>query len=112
MKKIICSAILLFLLGITLSCRRADTNTVIIYTSTEDFRTEHMQNLLRERFPNYDIRIQVLSTGNHAARLTAEGTKTEADIILNLETAYMVGLQDIFADLSVFDLSDFLPELV
>ena len=112
MKRIFCTAAALLLLGIVISCRKADDNSVIIYTSTEDFRTEHMQELLKERFPGYDITLQVLSTGNHAAKLKAEGTQTEADIILNLETGYLEGLLDILADLSPYDLSEFLPELV
>jgi iron(III) transport system substrate-binding protein len=94
------------------ACRKADNTTVIMYTSTEDFRTEHMQQLLKEKFPAYDITLQVLSTGNHAAKLKAEGTQTEADIILNLETGYLEGLQDILADLSSYNLSEFLPDLV
>jgi iron(III) transport system substrate-binding protein len=115
MKKVGYFTLMLFLLGsfaITIACKQAETNNVIIYTSTEDFRTEHMQRLLREQFPNYNITLQVLSTGNHAAKLKAEGTRTEADIILNLETGYLEGLQDILADLSAYDLSEFLPELV
>ena len=89
-----------------------DNTSVIIYTSTEDFRTEHMQELLKEKFPKYDITLQVLSTGNHAAKLKAEGTQTEADIILNLETGYLEGLQDVLADLSSYNISEFLSELV
>jgi iron(III) transport system substrate-binding protein len=112
MKKILYFASVLFLLGLAFSCKKAENNSVIIYTSTEDFRTEHMQELLTEKFPDYDITIQTLSTGNHAAKLKAEGTETEADIILNLETGYMEGLQDILADLSSYNLSEFLPELV
>jgi iron(III) transport system substrate-binding protein len=91
---------------------KEDNNRVVIYTSTEDFRTEHMQGLLKEKFPNYEIIIQVLSTGNHAAKIKAEGTATEADIILNLETGYLEGLTDALADLSSFNIADFLPELV
>jgi iron(III) transport system substrate-binding protein len=112
MKKIFCLTAALFLAGMAFSCKKADNNTVIIYTSTEDFRTEHMQELLKAQFPSYDITLQVLSTGNHAAKLKAEGTQTEADIILNLETGYLESLQDIFADLSSYNLSEFLPELV
>ena len=106
-----CTAVLFLILAVC-SCKKTDDTSVIIYTSTEDFRTEHMQQLLKEKFPRYDITLQVLSTGNHAAKLKAEGTQTEADIILNLETGYMEGLQDILADLSAYDLSEFLPELV
>jgi len=112
MKKILWIAIALLLAGIAVSCKKTDNTSVIIYTSTEDFRTEHMQELLKEKFPKYDITLQVLSTGNHAAKLKAEGTQTEADIILNLETGYLEGLQDILADLSSYNLSEFLPELV
>ena len=100
------------LLGTGISCKKAENNNVIIYTSTEDFRTEHMQNLLKEKFPKYNITLQVLSTGNHAAKLKAEGTQTEADIILNLETGYLEGLQDIMADLSGYNISAFLPEMI
>jgi len=112
MKRIICLIAVLLPLGLVFSCKKTENKSVIIYTSTEDFRTEHMQELLKEKFPNYDITIQTLSTGNHAAKLKAEGTETEADIILNLETGYMEGLQDILADLSSYNLSEFLPELV
>jgi iron(III) transport system substrate-binding protein len=112
MKKIIYFMSALFLLGLAFSCKKTDDNSVIIYTCTEDFRTEHMQELLKEKFPNYNINIQTLSTGNCAAKLKAEGTQTEADIILNLETGYFEGLLDIMADLSSYNLSEFLPELV
>ena len=112
MKKIIYLTLALILVGFAFSCKKADKNSVIIYTSTEDFRTEHMQELLKEKFPSYNITLQVLSTGNCAAKLKAEGTQSEADIVLNLETGYLEGLQDILCDLSSYDLSPFLPELV
>lgn len=92
--------------------RKEKPNQVIIYTSTEDFRTEHLQKLLKDKFPAYDITIQVLSTGNHAAKIKAEGTATEADILVNLETGYLESLKDVLADLSTFDSSPFLADLV
>jgi iron(III) transport system substrate-binding protein len=94
------------------ACNSKTENRVIIYTSTEDFRTEHMQRRLKEQFPDYDITLQFLSTGNHAAKLKAEGTTTEADIIVCLEAGYLEGVQDIMADLSAYDTSDYLPELI
>ena len=112
MKNIVCLVLMVILLGISVSCVKNDDTSVIIFTSTEDFRTEHMQQLLKEQFPDYNITIQVLSTGSHAAKLKAEGTQTEADIILNLETGYLEGLQDILADLSIFDISEFIPEMI
>jgi len=112
MKRIFCIAAALILAAAVFSCKKESDNSVIIYTSTEDFRTEHMQELLKEKFPKYDITQQVIYTGKHEAKLKAEGTQTEADIILNLETGYLEGLQDILLDLSSFDISAFLPELV
>ncbi|MDR2210832.1 MAG: extracellular solute-binding protein [Spirochaetaceae bacterium] len=114
MKKItLCLLGALALAGLVSCGGSGDTDRrVIIYTSTEDFRTEHMQELLSRQFPDYDIVLEVLSTGNHAAKIKAEGTSTEADIILNLETGYMESLEDIFADLSSFNTEPFLPELV
>ena len=112
MKKFFYLTAVVILLGMGISCKKAENTNVIIYTSTEDFRTEHMQQLLKEKFPNYNITLQVLSTGNHAAKLKAEGAQTEADISLNLETGYVEELQDMFADLSSYDLSHFLPDLV
>ena len=112
MKKIICLIMTLLLLGMVISCKKEIDNSVIIYTMAEDFRNEHMQKLLAEKFPKYDITMQVVSTGNCAAKLKAEGTQIEADIILCMETAHFVALQDLFADLSKYNLPEYLPELV
>jgi iron(III) transport system substrate-binding protein len=108
----LCAGLAGALISVFVSCLPSQGKRVVIYTSTEDFRTEHMQELLKTRFPEYDIVLQFLATGNHAAKLKAEGTGTEADIILNLETGYLEELQDMFADLSSYDLGGFLPELV
>jgi iron(III) transport system substrate-binding protein len=94
------------------SCRKEDANTVVIFTSTEDFRTEHIQESLRRQFPSYSIIVQVLSTGNHAAKIKAEGRDTEADIILNLETGHLESIKDALADLSPYDTSEFLDDLL
>jgi iron(III) transport system substrate-binding protein len=113
MKKFMLIALLFALaLAQTFGFGAKETNRVIIYTSTEDFRTEHMQELLKAQFPQYRIDVQVLSTGNHAAKIKAEGRSTEADIIVNLETGYLEGLQDALADLSSYNTAGFLPELV
>ncbi|MDR2864305.1 MAG: extracellular solute-binding protein [Spirochaetaceae bacterium] len=112
MKKITAALAAFCLLWGLVSCTKTENNRVVIFTSTEDFRTEHMRELLKERFPEYTIDVQVLSTGNHAAKLKAEGASTEADITINLETGYLEGLSDMLADLSGYDSSAFLPELV
>lgn len=106
MKKYIC-LIFLFILLITTGCSKKD-GQVVIYTSMEENRNKALKEQLAERFPDKDIIVQYLSTGNSAAKIKNEGTNVEADIVLDLETAHMVELEENFADLSSFDTSIYL----
>lgn len=82
---------------------------VVIYTSAEDYRVEYMRQRLEAEFPQYDIVIEYMTTGNHAARLLAEGNRTECDITYDLEYAYLTKLEKagVLADLSDYDFSVF-----
>lgn len=86
---------------------------VLIYTSAEDYRVEYMRQRLAEEFPEYKITIEYMSTGNHAAKLLAEGAETACDITYDLEYTYMQKLADagLLADLSSYDLSIYLDEV-
>lgn len=106
MKKYIC-LIFLFILLITTGCSKKD-GQVVIYTSMEENRNKALKEQLAERFPDKDIFVQYLSTGNSAAKIKNEGTNVEADIVLDLETAHMANLEENFADLSSFDTSIYL----
>lgn len=106
MKKYIC-LIFLFILLITTGCSKK-TGRVVIYTSMEENRNKALKEQLAEKFPDKDIVVQYLSTGNSAAKIKNEGTNVEADIVLDLETAHMVDLEENFADLSSFDTSIYL----
>lgn len=106
MKKYIC-LIFLFILLITTGCSKKD-GQVVIYTSMEENRNKALKEQLAEKFPDKDIVVQYLSTGNSAAKIKNEGTNVEADIVLDLETAHMVDLEENFADLSSFDTSIYL----
>ena len=106
MKKYIC-LIFLFILLITTGCSKK-AGQVVIYTSMEENRNKALKEKLAEKFPNKDIVVQYLSTGNSAAKIKNEGTNVEADIVLDLETAHMVELEENFADLSSFDTSIYL----
>jgi iron(III) transport system substrate-binding protein len=90
----------------------AKKERVVIYSTSEDYRIEHFQKRLNEEFPNYDVTINYYPTGNLAAKLKAEGTSTECDIIGELEAGYMEGILDSLADLSSYDSSVFLSELI
>ena len=106
MKKYIC-LIFLFILLITTGCSKK-AGQVVIYTSMEENRNKALKDQLAEKFPDKDIVVQYLSTGNSAAKIKNEGTNVEADIVLDLETAHMVELEENFADLSSFDTSIYL----
>ncbi len=87
---------------------------ILIYTSAEDYRVEHMRQCLNEQFPQYNIVIEYMPTGNQAARLLAEGAATDCDITYDLEYTYMQKLADagLLADLSSYDFSIFSEDVV
>ena len=112
MKKLFWLIPALVLMALSVSCRRSAGEEVIIFTSSEDFRIEHLQNRLNEQFPQYNVIISYMTTGSLAAKLMAEGTATDCDIIGELDSAYLEGILENLADLSSFDSSAFLDELV
>jgi len=66
----------------------------------EESRETAMMNQLNNKFPDYEIILQHYSTGNCGAKLLAEGTKTEADIIVGLQCASLETVKDLLADVS------------
>lgn len=92
---------------ISLTACGGDDNKVVIYTSSEDFKIEYMTQRLNEEFPDYEIVIEYIATGNHAAKLISEGSKTECDITHDLDYGYLAKLdsEGILADLSAYDKS-------
>ena len=87
---------------------------VLIYTSAEDYSIANMTQRLNEVFPEYNIIVEYVSTGNHAAKLLAEGTSTDVDIVHDLDYAYLAQLAeaDVLADLSGYDYSIYMPDTV
>lgn len=114
-KRIIASVLALLLLCAPLltGCGN-DKESILIYTSVEDYVVEDMNARLAETFPDYDITIEYLSTGNHAARLLAEGTGTSCDITYDLEYAYLAQLDEkgLLADLSGYNKDIYLEDTV
>lgn len=105
MKKIL---LLIMFSTLLLTGCTSDEDTVVIYTSMEEERNQELKEKVKEEFPEVDIEVQYMATGNSAAKIKNEKSKIEADIILDLETAHMVSVQDNFADLSYFDKSIYL----
>ena len=114
-KRIIASVLALLLLCAPLltGCGN-DKESILIYTSVEDYVVEDMNARLAETFPDYDITIEYLATGNHAARLLAEGTGTSCDITYDLEYAYLAQLDEkgLLADLSGYNKDIYLEDTV
>ncbi len=104
LKRSICVLMLIALLSSALLCLAgcSSKETVIIYTSTENYKMEYMQKRMNEQFPQYNVIIEYKTSGNHAATLQAAGKNAECDISHDLEYAYAEPLaaQGVFADLT------------
>ena len=96
------------LLAPVLSGCSSEKEKVVIYSSMEDYRNEELEKQLKEKFPDFKVIVQQMATGDNAAKIKAEGTKTEADIVLGLETASFAEIADNFASLSDFSTDQFL----
>ena len=100
---------LIMLLSLFLISGCADKkDTVIIYSCMEDNRNQALQEQLKEKFKDIEVKVQPMATGNAAAKIKSEGKDVEADIIIDLETAHAANLQSNFADLSNYDSSMYL----
>lgn len=106
MKKKLLLIVMLFMVMLLTGCGSKDK--VVIYTSMEEERNQKLTEMLKEEFPNLNVVVQHMATGNSAAKIKNEGTKVEADIVIDLETAHMKAVQDNFADLSNVDTSFYL----
>lgn len=112
-KKSLVFIIALSFLVLFFGCSKAKEK-VVIYTSSDENEIALQRKLLSEKFPEYEISIEYLGTGNHAAKLKAEGKATEADISYDLEYGYMEMLdkEGIYANLDSYDFSKFVDDLV
>lgn len=110
-KKAVAAALTVALcLGMFSGC--SSKKTITIYSSAEDYRNEHARQMLTEKFPEYDIDLVDISTGDLAAKIAAEGKDSDADIIMELETTYLESVSDSLAELTDVDFSVFEDEYV
>ncbi|NLA95819.1 MAG: extracellular solute-binding protein [Clostridiaceae bacterium] len=112
MKRVIGLVLALCFLFPAAGCGRQKNEKVIIYLSSEEYRVSYFQGRLEEEFPNYEIVLEYLPTGTHAAKLEAEGLDTDCDISFELDYGYLGSLEGLFADLSAYDSSPYLDELI
>ena len=74
--------------------------SIVICASSEQYRNDAMQEQLTEQFPEYNIIVMYMSTGKAAAKVYAEGTGTEIDMLVGLETGYLHKISDNLANIS------------
>ena len=101
---------LLIVIGFCLLLTGCGSNRerVVIYTSMEENRNQDLKKMVQEEFKDFDVVVQYMATGNSAAKIKNEGTNVEADIVIDLETAHIVSLEENFADISNIDSSIYL----
>lgn len=115
-KSISLISLLLCVLFVFTGCSSNSNNTnnsssdrVIIYTAAEDERIAYLQTELDAKFPETEIVIQSLGTGQLLSKLQAEGQNTDCDIFYDLEVVnaeiILSSNPDLFADLSEYDFS-------
>ena len=82
---------------------------VVIYTAAEDERIAYLQEELNKQFPDIEIVIQSLGTGQLLSKLQAEGKNTDCDIFYDLEVVnaeiILNADPELFVDLSDYDFS-------
>ncbi len=88
----------------------SDSNKVVIYSGAEEYRNEYFLKRLNEQFPDYDITIEYMPTGNLAAKLAAEGTNTDMDIFYDLDFSYAGLVEQYLADVSSYDQSIYVDD--
>lgn len=110
MKKIVIGLCVLALALIVIVSKQ-ESDTIIVYASSEQFRNDALQHQLNERFPNLNVRVMYTPTAKAAAKLSVEKENTDADIIVGLETSYMSKITDALADISEFTTLEYLDGL-
>lgn len=113
MRRLTCLALSLILAFSFVFPAFAQDNSVVIYSSCEAYRNDYFLSRLNTQFPDYDITIEYMPTGNQAAKLLAEQSNTQADIIYDMEYGYLPQIEPYLADLSsLYDYSIYLEHLV
>lgn len=90
---------------------RNEEDTIIIYSSLEQFRGEELQHQLDDTFPQWDVRVMYVPTAKAAAKISVEETGSDADIIVGLESSYMDKIKSSLADISGYSKLSFMDGL-
>ena len=100
------------LLGTLMLASCEKKKVITVYATSEDYRIENAQKMFNEKFPDLEVRVEYKSTGDLSSKLIAEGEKTDCDIIMELENAYLEKISDNLAALNDVDFSVYKEEYV
>lgn len=98
--KILIPILIVLTIGFTIAAVSGNTESIVICSSSEQFRNDALQEQLNARFPEYNIIVMYMSTGKAAAKIYAEGPDTEVDILVGLETGYLNKIHASLSDIS------------
>ena len=110
MKKLLAILIILAFI-LTYGVVKSEKDSIIIYSSMEQYRTEELQKQLNEKFPDKNISVMYVSTAKAAAKIKVEKEQSDADIVVGLETSYLEKVKNSLQDLSGIQTQDYLPDL-
>lgn len=99
MKKLIIGIALITLVFTAFTVGSSE-DTIVVCSSSEQFRNDEIQKQLNEQFPQYNIVVMYMPTGKAATKIAVEGSNTDVDILVGLETGYLSKIKDNLADIS------------
>lgn len=111
MKKILYGLIICTIL-LTYITTTKNEDSIIVYSSMEQFRNDELQEQLNEEFPDLDVYVMYVSTAKAAAKLSIEGTATDADIVVGLESAYMSKAEEHMADVRSYSHLEYEEDMI
>lgn len=113
MKKIALILLLLLLCCGLVSCgKKADNKSVVIWTTEEEHVVDYYINKLREKFPDYSISIENVSSSTMPVKVMEEGDNCSCDILWTEDYAYLDKCSEYLVELNDFDFSLFLDDTV
>ena len=104
------AALVLLVITIFLIWHVAQTGdeTIIIYSPMEQYRNDELKKQLDEKFPQWDIQIMSMATAKAAAKINVEGSHTDADIVIDMECAYLERMKDNLENVEEFSRLEYL----
>ena len=76
-----------------------EQESILIYSSLDQFRGDALQEQLNQEFPEENIMVMYMPTAKSASKILVEGEGTDADIVVALESAYLDKIEMFLAEI-------------